>query len=63
MDVDDLKAELTAATDEALRLAEVLASAVEAEDLVRAAEVTHTLRAALRRAKNLRRELKVEVAG
>lgn len=63
MDVDEIKADLTAATDEALRLAEVLASAVESEDLARASEVTHTLRAALRRTKNLRRALVAEVAG
>lgn len=63
MDIDDLKAEITEATEEALRLAGELASAVESRDLEFAAGVAVAQRAALHRVKHLKRALKAEVAG
>lgn len=63
MDVDEIKADLTEATDEALHAAADLASAVESGDLEFAANVASRVRAALHRVKCLRRKLTLEVAG
>jgi hypothetical protein len=61
MDVDDLKAELTVATDAALNVGDLLAAAVESGE--EALTLVSTYRALLRRVKMLRRELVSEVAG
>lgn len=63
MDIDDLKAELAGATENALRLAGELASAVESGDLDFAVGVAVAQRAALHRVRHLKIALKAEVAG
>lgn len=62
MDIDDLKVELSVATDAALNVGDLLAAAVEAGD-EDALNLVGTYRALLRRVKALRRELVSEVAG
>lgn len=63
MDVDELKADLSEATEEALRLAEQLAAAVESRDREYAWGVAGRVRVALHRVKCLKRLLVLEVAG
>ena len=63
MDIDELKADLAEATEIALGLASLLASAVESGDLAHAHRVAGRLRVSLHRVKCLKRLLVLEVAG